>query len=183
MLPYFFVLELVVKHLLPKYAASLPVAGILLFGIFFLAEIQILHTSFAYINGKQREFLLLTILASVVTFGIGLAMAILVGSLVAIAVGQLVSLATWWFINDWVLRATTGQTWSRRFVLLAVFTWSVISYELATRFAQNVGVRILLYYLLVGVCLYSVCRPELEILSKLFKKIGEVRSANGEAVT
>ena len=183
MLPYFFVLELVVKHLLPKYSASLPVAGILLFGIFFLAEIQILHTSFAYIHGKQHEFLLLTIVAAVLTFGIGLAMAILVGSLTAIAIGQMASLAIWWFINDWFLRETTGQTWARRFTLLAVFGWSVVGYLIATKSTQNVGLRILLYYALVGLCLYWVCRPELEILAKLLSRIWSAPGTNGEAAS
>ncbi len=166
MLPYFFVLEQVVKHLLPKYAPSLPAAGILLFGIFFLAEIQILHTSFAYIYGKQREFLLLTIAAAVVTFSVGLAMAIFIGSLAAIAVGQLISLAVWWLANDLALGNTTGQNWSSRLTLLAVFAWSAIGYEIATKITQNVGLRILVYYLLVGVCLFRVCRPEIEILRR-----------------
>lgn len=183
MLPYFFVLEIVVKNLLPKYAASLPVAGILLFGIFFLAEIQILHTSFAYIHGQQREFLILTIVAAVVTFSVGLAMAMLIGSLLAIAVGQLVSLAFWWIINDWFLRHTTGQTWPRRFTLLAVFAWSVVGYLIATKFTQNVGLRIVIYYLLVGGCLYWVCRPELEILFKLLRRVGATPGANGEAAS
>ena len=84
----------------------MPAAGILLFGIFFLAEIQILHTSFAYIYGKQRDFLLLTIGAAVVTFTIGLTMAILFGSLIAIALQPTCN--PWQFgglANDWALRA------------------------------------------------------------------------------
>ena len=182
MLPYFFVLELIVKHVLPKYAASLPAAGILLFGIFFLAEIQILHTSFAYIYGKQRDFLFLTIGAAVVTFTIGLAMAILFGSLIAIAVGQLVSLSIWWLANDWALGATTGQSWASRLVLLGVFGWSVVSYEIAVKSTQNVGHRILLYYLLVAVCLFVACRPEIEILRKLLTHLNKAAGSTEEAV-
>jgi O-antigen/teichoic acid export membrane protein len=181
MLPYFFVLELVVKHFLPKYAPSLPAAGILLFGVFFLAEIQILHTSFAYIYGRQRLFLMLTIAASVVTFGVGLVMAIYLGSLVAIAVGQLISLAIWWLANDLALSSTTGQDWRSRLTLLATFAWSTIAYEIATKITQNVGLRVAIYYLLVCACLFWVCRSEIEILQRLVTQLGASKRSTGEA--
>ena len=183
LLPYFFALELIVRHVLPKYSPALPAAGILLFSIFFLAEIQILHTSFAYIYGKQREFLLLTIGAAVVTFSIGLAMAIVWGSLVAMALGQLAALAIWWLVNDWTLRETTGQSWTGRLTLLAIFTWSVASYEMAMKSTGNVGARILLYYALVGVCLARVCYPEIKILWKLISRTGATSIPRDEVVT
>lgn len=183
LLPYFFVLELVVRHVLPKYAAALPAAGILLFSIFFLAEIQILHTSFAYIYGRQREFLLLTVGALVVAFSIGVAVAIFLGSLVAMAIGQLVALAVWWLANDWTLGPTTGQSWAGRLTLLAVFAWSVISYEIAMKCAVNVGVRILVYYALVGICLVWVCRPEIKILRKLMSQISGMSISSEKVVT
>jgi len=182
MLPYFFVLEQIVKHFLPKYVPSLPAAGILLFGVFFLAEIQILHTSFAYLYGKQRLFLILTITAAVVTFGVGLAMAIYLGSLVAIAVGQLVSLAIWWLANDLSLSETTGQSWRSRLTLLATFAWSTIAYVIATKITQNVGLRIAIYYLLVCACLFWVCRSEIEILRRLFTQLSSRGRSAGEAV-
>lgn len=181
MLPYFFVLELIVKRFLPKYVASLPAAGILLFGVFFLAEIQILHTSFAYISGKQKQFLLLTTVAAVVTFSVGLAMAIYLGSLIAIAVGQLISLAIWWLANDLALSNTTGQDWRSRSTLLATFVWSTAAYGIATKITQNVGLRIFVYYLLVCVCLFWVCRSEIQILRRLFAQVTSNRPSTGEA--
>jgi O-antigen/teichoic acid export membrane protein len=181
MLPYFFVLEQIVKRLLPKYAPSLPAAGILLFGIFFLAEIQILHTSFAYIYGKQREFLLLTLAAAVVTFSVGLAMAIFLKSLVAIAFGQLISLTVWWLANDLALGKTTGQSWSSRLTLLAVFAWSTVGYEIATKVTENVGLRIVLYYLLVGFVLFRVCRSEIAILQRFMTHLGKNGQHSDEA--
>jgi O-antigen/teichoic acid export membrane protein len=181
MLPYFFVLEQIVKRLLPKYVSSLPAAGILLFGIFFLAEIQILHTSFAYIYGKQRQFLMLTIAAAVVTFSVGLAMAIYVGSLVAIAVGQLISLAIWWLANDLALSNTTGQTWRSRLTLLATFAWSTVAYGIATKITQNLGIRILVYYFLVCACLIWVCRSEIKMLQRFVTHLGARQRSTGEA--
>ena len=183
LLPYFFVLELIVRHVLPKYSASLPAAGILLFSIFFLAEIQILHTSFAYIYGKQQEFLFLTVGACAVTFSIGLAMAIFLSSLVAMAVGQLVALAIWWAANDWALRGTTGQSWAGRLTLLAMFAWSVISYEIAMKSTVNVGGRILVYYALVGVCLFLICHSEIRILRELLSRAGGASLSSDKVAT
>jgi O-antigen/teichoic acid export membrane protein len=181
MLPYFFVLEQIVNRFLPKYVPSLPAAGILLFGVFFLAEIQILHTSFAYIYGKQRQFLMLTIAAAVATFGIGLAAAIYFGSLIAIAFGQLISLAIWWLANNLTLSNITGQNWRSRLILLATFAWSAIAYETATKVTQNVGFRILIYYLLVCFCLFWVCRSEIEILRRLVVHFNAGKRSTGEA--
>jgi O-antigen/teichoic acid export membrane protein len=183
LLPYYFVLEVLVRHMLPKYSGALPVAGILLFSIFFLAEIQILHTSFAYIHGKQREFLFLTMGACALTFSIGLGMAFLLGSLVAMAVGQLVALAVWWLVNDWTLRATTGQSWAGRITLLAIFAWSVISYEIAMKSTMNVGARILFYYALAGAALILVCRSEIKILWQLISRAGATSLSDEGAVT
>jgi O-antigen/teichoic acid export membrane protein len=181
MLPYFFVLEQVVIRFLPKYVPSLPAAGILLFGVFFLAEIQILHTSFAYIYGKQRQFLMLTIAAAAVTFSVGVAMAIYFGSLTAIAVGQLISLAIWWLGNNIALSSTTEQNWRSRLIVLATFAWSTIAYETATKISQNVGIRILVYYLLVCFCLFWVCRSEIEILRRLVVHLNAGKRSTGEA--
>ena len=183
MLPYFFVLELIVKHVLPKYAVSLPAAGILLFGIFFLAEIQICTRENAAYLRQAKRLSSAYDRAAVVTFTIGLTMAILFGSLIAIALGQLASLAIWWLANDWALRATTGQSWASRLTLLAVFAWSVISYEIVVKSTQNAGLRILLYYLLVAVCLFFACRPEIEILRKLLTHLGKTARSTEEAVT
>jgi hypothetical protein len=110
-------------------------------------------------------------------------MAILFGSLIAIALGQLASLAIWWLANDWALSATTGQSWASRLTLLAVFAWSVISYEIVVKSTQNAGLRILLYYLLVAVCLFFACRPEIEILRKLLTHLGKTARSTEEAVT
>jgi O-antigen/teichoic acid export membrane protein len=183
LLPYFFVLEIVVRRVLPKYSLALPAAGILLFSILFLAEIQILHSSFAYLYGRQREFMLLTVGALVLAFSIGLAMAIFLGSLVAVAIGQLVSLAIWWCVNDWTLREVTGQSWSSRLTVLAIFAWSVVSYQIAVKSTINAGLRILVYYALVGGCLVFACYPELKILWKLVSRASGTSQSGDKVLT
>jgi hypothetical protein len=149
---------------------ALPAAGILLLGVLFLAEIQILHMSFAYLYGKQRQFLFLTVGAVLLAFSIALVMAISLSSLVAVAIGQLGVLVLWWFANEWNLRDTTGQRWIDRLRLVSVFAWSVVSYGIAMKSLENVGLRILVYYALVGGCLFLTCYPEMKILWKLLSR-------------
>jgi O-antigen/teichoic acid export membrane protein len=170
LLPYFFVLELLVRRFLPKYLAALPAAEILLFSVLFLAEIQILHTSFAYLYGKQRQFLYLTVAALVLVFSIGLATAFWIGTLTAIAVGQLMALMVWWSANEWSLRSITGRHWINQVTFMAIFGWSAMSYAAAITFTGNIGARILIYYALVSGCLIFTCLPEMKILWRLLSR-------------
>ena len=70
LLPYYFVVDLFVRHFLPNYVGILPVAGILLLGALFLAVIQILHGSVFNLYGKQKYFLLYAILAFAISLGL-----------------------------------------------------------------------------------------------------------------
>jgi O-antigen/teichoic acid export membrane protein len=171
LLPYFFVLEVVVRRFLPKYLAALPAAGILLLSVLFLAEIQILHTSFAYLYGQQRQFLYLTVVALFLAFSVGFATSIWLGTLVAVAFGQLAVLLVWWFINEWNLRPITGQRWLERAMVLVMFGWSTFSYLAAMKSTENVGLRILIYYALVGAGLFLTCLPEMKMLWKFFSRL------------
>jgi O-antigen/teichoic acid export membrane protein len=170
LLPYYFVLEVVVRHFLPKYVPALPAARILLLGVIFLAGIQILHMSFANLYGRQREFLFLTVGALVVTFSVVLAMALWLRSLVAVAIGQVGALALWWVANEWNLRETTGHRLKDRLRLMIVFAWSAISYGTAMKFAGSVGGRTLVYYALVVGCLAFTCYPEIRITWNLLSR-------------
>jgi O-antigen/teichoic acid export membrane protein len=170
LLPYFFVLDVFVRHVLPNYVAALPAAGILLLGVIFLAGIQILHMSFAYLYGRQREFLLVTACALLVTFAVALVLAIGLRSLVAVALGEIAALALWWLANEWNLRKTTGQRWSDWLRLTSVFAWSTISYIVAMKEAGNVGLRIFIYYGLVAGCLALTCYPEIRMALKLLSR-------------
>jgi O-antigen/teichoic acid export membrane protein len=170
LLPYFFILEPFLRRFLPKYLVALPLSGILLLGVLFLAEIQILHTSFAYLYGKQRQFLLLTVGALVLSFSFAAVIAVRLHSLMAIAIGQVGALMFWWFANEWSLRETTGQRWTDQLRLIYSFAWSAISYGIAFRYLDNVGSRILLYYALVGGCLAFTCYAEIKIIWKLLSR-------------
>jgi O-antigen/teichoic acid export membrane protein len=163
LLPYFFVLDVFVRWFLPKYMTSLPVAGILLLGVIFLAGIQILHMSFASLYGRQRQFLFLTVGALVVSFSVALVLAIWLRSLVAVAIGQVVTLATWWLFNEWKLREVTGQDWKDWVRIMGLIGWSLASYRVSMWRTNQVVWRMLIYYLLVTLVLWLACRDEIRI--------------------
>ena len=167
LLPYFFVLEVFIRWFLPKYLTSLPVAGILLLGVIFLAGIQILHMSFASLYGRQRQFLFLTVGALVVSFLVALVMAIWLRSLVAVAIGQVVTLALWWLMNEWRLREVTGQGWKDWLRIMGLIGWSIASYGISMRCTNQPVWRMSIYYLLVALVLWFACRDEFRMGWKL----------------
>jgi O-antigen/teichoic acid export membrane protein len=167
LLPYFFVLEVFVRWFLPKYSTSLPVAGILLLGVIFVAGIQILHLSFASLYGRQRQFLFLTVGALVASFSVALVLSVWLRSLVAIAIGQVATLAVWWLINEWKLREVTGQGWKDWLRIMRLVGWSLASYGISIWGTDQVVWRISIYYLLVVLVLWLACRDEFRIGWKL----------------
>jgi O-antigen/teichoic acid export membrane protein len=163
LLPYYFVLEVLIRHFLPKYEPALPIAGILLIGVFFLAGIQILHTSFSSLHGKQRQFLVLATGALAVSLSLALVLSVWLHSLIAVAVGQVVALAIWWLANEWSLRGTTGQHWQDWLRMMALFGWSIVSYGISMRCTNQLVWQIPTYYLLVIFVLLLACRDEFRI--------------------
>ena len=174
LLPYYFFLEIIVRRFLHKYLAALPVAGILLLGVIFLAGIQVLHMSFAYIYGKQRQFLFLTVGALILSFSVGLFTAFYYRSLTAVAGGQVIVLAIWWLTNEWALRKITGQRWKDSALILTTFVWSAAGFAVAMAYGKNPGFRALIYYAIVSLCLMVACRSELRITWKLLSRSGVV---------
>lgn len=162
LLPYFFVLEEFVKRFLPKYIVALPVAGILVLSVIFLAGIQILHMSYFYLYEKQRQFLFRTLAALVLGLATALCITEWLHSLVIVAVGQVITLGIWWLMNEWSLRKTTGQharDWLR---VLAVGFGSAGGYGLTLWATANIGWRLLLYYALTAVILWLACSDEIK---------------------
>lgn len=169
LLPYFFVLEAFVQHFLPKYIPSLPVAGILVLSVIFLAGIQILHMSYFYLYGKQRQFLYQTVGALAVGAGVALVLAMSLHSLFAVAIGQVVVLALWWMGNEWTLRRTTSQSKRDWLRIFAVAGWSAASYGFALWSTENIGWRIPAYYLLVMLVLWFFCGDELRLVWRFIR--------------
>ena len=150
LLPYYFVVDLFVRHFLPHYVGILPVAGILLLGALFLAVIQILHGSVFNLYGKQKYFLLYAILAFAISLGL-VAMAVLVfRSLRLVAAMQVVVVGAWWLLNAGRLSAITGESWRDFAGVLLIFAWSATSLRLAFSLSAHCATRTVCYWVLTA---------------------------------
>jgi len=167
LLPYYFGLEVFVRHFLPKYVPALPIAAILVLGVVFLAGIQILHMSYSYLYGRQRQFLAITVGAFVVSIGVAIVMAVSLKSLVAVAIGQVAVLAVWWMVNEWVLRASTGQGWKNWLRLMGAFLWGAVSFCLSVRYFRNAGTGTLAYFFLVAGWVGLAYVEEIQIMRRV----------------
>ena len=151
-IPYYFILEPVVRHLLPKYIEGLPYAKVLLCGSVFLGSIQILQLSLSNIYRRQRQFLIWASGAVFVSLLLALLAATELHSLKAVAASQVVSVVIWWQINEWNLRDISGQTWRDWISLLFLFGWSALSFWVALEVAKGTPLRIAIYYALISMC-------------------------------
>jgi len=165
LLPYYFALDLFVRHFLPIYAPSLAYARILLLGIPFLASIQILQMSYAYLNGMQKHFLGRTAAVLAVTLGVTSFAAFHADSLRTVAAVQVAVLGAWWLLNEWTLRNLTGETAGSWLEFLCIYGLASASYWTATHWAgRDVAVAVLLYFSLLGVILALLCRGDVRLL-------------------
>lgn len=170
LLPSYFAMEPFVRHFLPKYVPALPVAGILMLGVFFLAGIQILHMSYFYLYGMGRQFLLQAGGALVVSFSLALVMTLWLRSLVAVAIGQLIALGFWWLANEWGVRKISGQSWKNWLRVLGVFGWATASFGLALHKPWSFGIQLLLYYGLTAFVFLVGCQTEVRFCVKFLTR-------------
>lgn len=153
--PYYFVLERVVRYLLPKYVEGLPYAKVLLCGSAFLGSIQILQLSFSNIYRRQRQFLIWASGAVVTSLLLALLAATELHSLRAVAASQVVAVLIWWQINEWNLRDISGQSWRDWIRLLFLFGWSALSFWSALEFAKGTLLQVIFYYAVtIGVVIW-----------------------------
>jgi O-antigen/teichoic acid export membrane protein len=166
LLPYYFALDFFLRHFLPKYTPSLAYARILLLGIPFVASIQILQTSYAYLHGAQKQFMAWTGLVLVLSLGIASFAAFHAGSLRIVAGVQVAVLGLWWLFNEMTLRKLTGEAVEGWVRFLGIYGLASAIYWMATTWNPlGVGISILAYYLGIGVVLMVMCRKDLRIWS------------------
>jgi O-antigen/teichoic acid export membrane protein len=164
LLPYYFALDVFVRQFLPIYIPSLGYARVLLLGIPFLAAIQILQMSYAFLNGMQKHFLARTVAVLAVSLGLTSLAAFHEGSLRIVAGVQVAILCQWWVFNEWTLRNLTGQTrrdWTR---FAGVYALAGASYWVATSPGLNMGAAVGLYYSSVAIIVSLGCRAEVKLI-------------------
>lgn len=178
LLPYYFALEVFIRHFLPRYVASLQYARMLLLGIPFLAAIQILQMSYAYLNGMQRHFLVRTVAVLGVSIGAASFAAFHAGSLQVVAGVQVAILGAWWLFNEWTLRGLTGQTAGDWLKFAGVYVLAAGSYWVASETWLRLMTSVGLYYLSAAIILSVGCLDEWKLI---FSEIVDARRAAGEA--
>jgi O-antigen/teichoic acid export membrane protein len=168
-LPYYIILDVFVRHALPKYVPGLPPAEVLLLGILFLGGIQIMHGNFFNLYGLQRRFLLHSAVAVGFALLVTGACAALLHSLTAVAIAQVCVTAIWWLANERKLRWISGQTWQDWLRILGLFVWSGLSLFGSLALTSNPAIRTLIYYLLTVVVLAFACPSEMFLCWQLLR--------------
>ena len=164
LLPYYFALDVFIRHFLPGYVQSVQYARILLLGIPFLAAIQILQMSYAYLNGMQRHFLGRTAVVLAVSLAVASYAAFHAGSLRIVAGVQVAILGAWWLFNEWALRDWTGQRAGGWAKFAGVYLLAGAGYWLTSGSAIRVAAAVGLYYLAVALIVGLGGREELKLL-------------------
>jgi O-antigen/teichoic acid export membrane protein len=111
LLPYFFIVEWVVRRFLPKYIDGLPAGRILLLSVLFLSLIQIVQLNAYSLEGRQRQFFAGSVAAVALAFATAWAGSRLLGSLTAVAWSQVLTAGVWWAGNEWFLHRRSGVPW------------------------------------------------------------------------
>jgi O-antigen/teichoic acid export membrane protein len=167
LLPFYFLLELVIARFLPKYTPCLEYARILLLGIPFVAAIQILQTSYAYLNGMQKRFLVRTIVVLAIALGLSSVVVSVAGSLRAVAILQVAILGLWWLFNELTLQRLTAQRATDWLKFFLVYALAASSYWLTSRPGIRPEAAVGIYYLSAGIIAGLGCRDELKFFFKL----------------
>lgn len=160
LLPCYFALGIFVGHFLPTYLPSLIYARVLLLGIPFLAAIQILQMSLAFLNGMQKQFLASTLIVLAVSLGVMSLAAFYRGSARSIAGMQVLILGACWMLNEWTLRSLTAKRSGDSIKFLGLYILIGISYWITTAPGMNVAVAVSLYYLILSVILALGCKEQ-----------------------
>jgi O-antigen/teichoic acid export membrane protein len=167
LLPYYFAVDAFVHHFLPVYVSSLPVARILLLGVLFVAAIQILQSSVFNLYGRQRHYLLYSLVAVAGSMTLAGLAVLSFHSLLLVASMQVVSVALMWLFLAWRLKSVTGESWQDLAQVLIVFGWSSLSLWLAFSWGSNFVVRTLYYLLLAAGPLTLACGDEIRAVGCL----------------
>jgi O-antigen/teichoic acid export membrane protein len=181
LLPYYFAVDAFVHHFLRAYVPSLPVARILLLGILFVAAIQILQSNVFNLYGRQRYYLLYSLIAVTTSMTLAGLAVLFFHSLFLVATMQVVSVGVMWLFLAWKLKSLTGESWRDLAQVLIVFTWSSVSLWLAFSWGSNFAVRTLYYLLLAAGPLALTCGNEVRAVGALIRNAHSLLPARRSA--
>jgi O-antigen/teichoic acid export membrane protein len=166
LLPYYIFVDLFVRHFLPKYEVSLPIARVLVLGVLFFGSIQILQMNVFNLYGQQRRFFVYSAVAVSCSLGLAYVGARHFHSLVMVATTQVIMAGAWWSVNAWKLRHITHEhsgDWRRTLLL---FVWSAVSLWLAMNVFHTAVLQLCAYYALIAIPTWVCFRGELVLLAR-----------------
>jgi O-antigen/teichoic acid export membrane protein len=170
LLPFYFALQLFIRHALPKYFPSLAYARIMLLGIPFLGMIQILQMSYAYLHGAQRRFLVQTVVALVFSFGVTSIVAFHVGSLRLVAAVQVAILGAVWIFNEIASHRMTNQRWQEWAGFVVVYLVAAVGYWVATNAMLLGWTAMAAYYVVIVSIIAVLFKTEVGFLGGLLSR-------------
>ena len=109
-LAIYFPLVGLVEFYLPHYVNSLPMMQILLCSVGLNSLIQILHTNYYKVYGRQREYFTWAVTSLVISVILNLLAIHFWGTLASVAIATVVSIMIWYIANEIKLKQTVEQT-------------------------------------------------------------------------
>lgn len=164
LLASYFVVEAVVRDFLPRYVPGLPAGRILLISVLFLSLIQIVQGNTFSLEGRQRQFFLGSIAATVLAFATAWYGSERIGTLTAVAWSQVVTAGLWWLGNEWVLRRHRMLGGRDMLVVLTTFSIAASALYLGSLGKMSWVLRPEIYYGCITVPAILLYRPELHNL-------------------
>jgi len=168
LLPYYFVVEVVVNRYLKNYTRGLPSGQILLLSILFLSLIQVVQLNTYCIAGQQRRFLAGAFGAVVLAFVTAFAASMALHSLVAIAWTQVLSAGLWWLYNEHDLSHQTGQRLRDWSTIVAAFALGALGLFASESLAHGLVSRVFIYEAITLIPLLLLFHREFEPLVNRF---------------
>ncbi len=153
LLPYFFVVEWVVRRFLPKYIDGLPAGRILLLSVLFLSLIQIVQLNAYSLEGRQRQFFAGSIAAVALAFATAWAGSRLLGSLTAVAWSQVLTAGVWWAGNEWFLQRRS-LTVRHAAGVVVPFAIGAVALSLLSTWRAPLYLAVPMYYVPCAITLY-----------------------------
>jgi len=166
-LPYYFALEWFVRHFLPKYVPSLQFSRILLLSIPFLAVVQILQMSYAYLNGRQVRFLRNSLAFLAAGIVATLMASVYFRSLTAIATIEVLLLGAWWLFNEWSQRELTSHTGKNLLAFLGLFSLAGAAFWAISGASMKSAILIPAYYGCLAIILAVFCRNDIRLWKRM----------------
>jgi hypothetical protein len=127
--------------------------------------------SFAYLHGRQRQFLIRTVEMLVIGLAITVFAASVLHSLTGVAIAEVATVGTWWFLNEWDMRDLTGQSFRDWMRFLGIAALASTGYAIAVLLGHHVIFPGLFYTVWAAFAALLFCRSELRFAASTASQV------------